>query len=364
MKLQWQNYFDLSSYLAHLSDLQIRTLVENAESSGADNGWGTHQTIVIQNTKVFAKRIPVTKIEYDNLFSTANFYQLPAFCSYGLGSTGFGVFRELVTHLKTTHWVLQGEAVHFPLLYHYRLQPFTGTWPELSQESYQSLIESWGNNENLGRYALDRATAPYELILFSEYIPYVLESWLRDNSQQLSQILPEICVALDFLKARGIIHFDAHLGNILTDGEQIYITDFGLALDRSFALSKDERHFFEQHTNYDYGELMRNIGRMIFWSYNSCSGSNQQRIRDKYGIANDLKYHEFGPILLDNIRSIYEEDLLDLDPFYVDFVIKHRKIIALAHDFFATMWDNKSKDTIFPYLQLRHLLETTAFAKN
>lgn len=185
MESRYEKYFDLSSQLARLTDSQMRALIDGTEATGSSTGWGASQTLAFENSKVFVKRVPVTKLEYDNLFSTANLYQLPTFCNYGLGSTGFGVFRELLTYLKTTHWVLQGETAHFPLLYHYRLLPYAGPWAEVDDEAHREFVASWANNENLSRYALERAKAPYELILCLEHIPYVLESWLRENPQQL-----------------------------------------------------------------------------------------------------------------------------------------------------------------------------------
>lgn len=106
-------------------------------------------------------------IEYDNLFSTKNLYNLPTAYNYGIGSTtGLGVFRELVTHLKTTHWVLEGAMATFPLMYHYRILPSTKACADLEIN-----IEHRGNHANFKKYVLDRANAQYELVLFLEYVP-------------------------------------------------------------------------------------------------------------------------------------------------------------------------------------------------
>lgn len=360
MEARQKQYFDLSSRLARLSDSQIRALIDSSESRDSSTGWGTNQTFAFDESKFFVKRVPVTQLEHDNLFSTANLYQLPTFCNYGLGSPGFSVFRELVAHLKTTHWVLQGETAHFPLLYHYRLLPFSGAHAEVDPQAHRSLVQSWAENENVSRYALDRANAPYELVLCLEHIPYVLESWLRDNPRHLQQSVRDAHAAITFLRSRGIIHFDAHFGNILTDGQRAYLCDFGLVLDKSFALGEDERRFFEQHLDYDTAELLRNLGRIIQWSYASGSGRSQQKIRERYGIADGLQTHELGPILLDNIQSIHADKLLNLNPYYVALVARHRSAIALAHDFFSEMWGNNAKDTAFPHLQLRRLLAETS----
>ena len=337
----------------------MRSFIDGGESKGSSTGWGISQTRTLAEAKVFVKRVPVTQREHDNLFSTANLYRLPPFCSYGLGSPGFNVFRELVMHLETTQWVLQGETASFPLLHHYRLLPHSGTHAEVDRAAHRDLVESWNGNQNVGQYALDRAKAPYELILCLEHFPHVLESWLRDNPGKLRQSVEDVGTTIAFLQARGIIHFDAHFGNILTDGHQTYLSDFGLALDQSFALGDDERRFFEQHTDYDTGELLRNLGRVVLWPYVSASGDDQQRIRERYDIPHDLEPHELGPVLLDNIESIHKERLLELDPDYVKLVVKHRGAIALAHGFFCEMWHNNAKDTPFPQRELRRLLEET-----
>jgi hypothetical protein len=50
---------------------------------------------------------------------------------------------------------------------------------------------------------------------------------------------------------RGMLHFDLNTSNVLTDGEQVYAADFGLALCADFDLTPAERAFFETHRLYD-----------------------------------------------------------------------------------------------------------------
>lgn len=46
------------------------------------------------------------------------------------------------------------------------------------------------------------------------------------------------------MASKGMIHFDAHPGNILVDAEgNIRFGDFGLATSRDFELSASEREF-------------------------------------------------------------------------------------------------------------------------
>ena len=46
--------------------------------------------------------------------STANVFQLPPFCHYGIGSPGGGVWREVAAHTMTTNWVLAKKCGSFP----------------------------------------------------------------------------------------------------------------------------------------------------------------------------------------------------------------------------------------------------------
>ena len=56
-----------------------------------------------------------------------------------------------------------------------------------------------------------------------------------------------------FMNARGLLHFDAHFDNILTDGQRLYFADYGLALSSRFDLSEDEATFFDRHALASHG---------------------------------------------------------------------------------------------------------------
>ncbi|MEH2434515.1 MAG: hypothetical protein V7K25_09725 [Nostoc sp.] len=361
IELRKKKYFKLSSQIAQLDNAQLRYLFDNSESNESSTGWGMNHTIVLGKSKVFVKRVPVTNIEFDNLFSTRNIYNLPTYCNYGFGSTGFGVFRELVTHIKTTNWVLSGAIATFPLMYHYRIIPFSGQRADVDRSRLKSYVEYWGNSTNAGNYVLDRANANYELLLFLEYIPHVLETWLFLNPNKLQKPLDDLRTTINFLRTKGIIHFDAHFRNILTDGKRIYLTDFGLVLDKSFTLTTDEEFFFKQNTFYDYGEVLRNLGHLIQSSYDLCSDNDKHKIMEKYSIKEGLKPYEVRSILLDNIEQIHADGVMKLDEFYVASIVKYRSIIALMQDFFSDMWENNNKDTKLPHAELRLLLKETGF---
>ncbi|MEH2450419.1 hypothetical protein [Nostoc sp.] len=361
IEIRSQRYFKLSSQIAQLDNAQLRSLFDHSESNESSTGWGMNHAIVIGESKVFVKRVPVTNMEFDNLFSTRNLYDLPTYCNYGFGSTGFGVFRELVTHIKTTNWVLSGAIASFPLMYHYRIIPLDRRRADVDKSRIEAYVEHWGNSTNAGNYVLDRANAKYELVLFLEYIPHVLETWLLLNPNKLQKPLDDLRTTITFLRTKEIVHFDAHFRNILTDGKQIYLTDFGLVLDKSFTLTKDEESFFKQNTFYDYGEVLRNLSHLIRSPYDLCSKNDKRKIMEKYGIKEGLKAYELRSILLDNIEQIHSDGVMKLDEFYVASIVKYRSIIALMQDFFSDMWENKKKDTKLRRAKLRLLLKETKF---
>lgn len=53
------------------------------------------------------------------------------------------------------------------------------------------------------------------------------------------------------MSSRGLVHFDAHFNNVLTDGRLVYFADFGLAMSSGFELSAAEAQFLSDHLAYD-----------------------------------------------------------------------------------------------------------------
>jgi serine/threonine protein kinase len=349
-----KRYFQLGAQISQLDNDQLLTLFNNTEPS---MGWGINHTIQMGESAVFVKRVPITDLEYHNLLSTKNLYDLPTYYNYGIGSAGFGVFRELMAHLKTTHWVMDGAIDTFPLMYHYRIMPFSGWRVDVDMAQHQKYVEYWGNNANVGNYVLGRTKANYELVLFLEYIPYVLATWLQSNQGKCQQPLADLFKTVDFLRTQRVIHFDAHFNNVLTDGDRAYLTDFGLVLDRSFSLTKKEENFFDQHIFYDYGVFLSSLGAVVSSLYSLCSEENRLKINEKYSITKDLKPHEIRSILLNNIELLHTDEIIKLDDVYVLAIIKYRSAIALMQDFFTQMRSNQQKNSRFPDAELQILLQ-------
>jgi hypothetical protein len=76
----------------------------------------------------------------------------------------------------------------------------------------------------------------------------------------------ESCLLTDvaFMNSQEVMHFDGHFGNILTDGERLYIADLGLATSSRFDLSKQEIDFLERNRTHDIGyALMRLVNWLV-----------------------------------------------------------------------------------------------------
>jgi hypothetical protein len=254
-------YSSISSELASLSDERLSALLENAPPLHSGIG-GKSVLLTISGTPVFVKKVPITDLERlaENRLSTANIFDIPAICHYRVGGPGFGVWREVAAHKMTTDWVLSGECPNFPLMYHWRVLSAAHPEPLHSQlENIEEMVRYWENSDSVRNrlVAVQKATA--YVALFLEYIPQNLFQWLGEKlavgGNEAASALRLVDGALDtvnsFLKEKGLTHFDNHFENILTDGEQLYFTDFGLALSTQFQLERSELEFLIRHQSFD-----------------------------------------------------------------------------------------------------------------
>ncbi|MGP3969216.1 protein kinase family protein [Streptomyces sp. 6N223] len=257
-------YATVGARLSLLSDRRLREAVAAAPALGSGIG-GRSGMLDVAGTPVFVKRVPLTDIEARpaNARSTANLFSLPLFYQYGVGSAGFGAWRELAAHLLTTGWVLTDAYAGFPLLYHWRVlpdDPPAGFADEFG--GVDGAVARWEGAPAVRRRleAIGRSSA--SLVLFLEHVPHTLAAWLATSSpQRWSWVEDELARGAAFMSARGMVHFDAHFRNVLTDGRRLYFADLGLALSSDFELSAAEAGFLADHLTYDRcyvaGHLLR-----------------------------------------------------------------------------------------------------------
>ncbi|MFD7713168.1 protein kinase family protein [Streptomyces sp. NPDC059785] len=249
--------------LSLFSDRRLGDAVAAAPGLGSGIG-GRSAELDVGGTRVFVKRVPLTDVELrpPHLRSTANLFGLPLFYQYGVGSAGFGAWRELAAHLMTTAWVLRNEYAGFPLLYHWRVLP-DGPPSGFADEfgGVAGAVAHWEGSPAVRRRLEAIGRSSSSLVLFLEHVPLTLASWLAtarraawprpDGTSPYRWVEKELRLGTEFMSAHGLVHFDAHFGNLLTDGRRVYFADFGLASSRHFALSPQEHAFLTDHLVYD-----------------------------------------------------------------------------------------------------------------
>ncbi|PSM45426.1 hypothetical protein C6Y14_03680 [Streptomyces dioscori] len=272
----------VSTALALHSDRALQELLDAAGTTGTGIG-GRTTLLEVGGTRVFVKRVPLTDLERQpgNIRSTANLFELPLFSQYGVGGPGFGAWRELAVHTMTTNWVLTGAYDGFPLTHHWRILPDSAPlYGELADVA--EAAANWGTGGAAVRRRIDalrRSSA--SIALFLEYVPQNLHEWLGQQLAAGDEAAERACALVEsgleagtsFMSSRGLLHFDTHFENILTDGERLYFADYGLALSSGFELSLEERAFFDRHRGYD---RFYSAGYLVNWLVATLHGRDRR----------------------------------------------------------------------------------------
>ncbi|WP_405743061.1 protein kinase family protein [Streptomyces sp. NBC_01525] len=266
-------YADVGARLSLLSDRGLTDAVAAAPARGSGIG-GRRAEMEVEGRRVFVKRVPLTDLELrpEHVRSTANLFGLPLYYQYGVGSAGFGAWRELAAHLMTTAWVLRNAYAGFPLLYHWRVLPDRppGDFAD-AFGGVEGAVAHWEGSSAVRRRLEAIGSSSFSLVLFLEHVPRTLADRLSDlrngawaepgGSAPYRWAENELLRGTEFMSAHGLVHFDTHFANLLTDGHRVYFTDFGLALSRDFDLSAEESAFLTDHLVYDRsyapGHLLR-----------------------------------------------------------------------------------------------------------
>ncbi|MFJ4622409.1 protein kinase family protein [Streptomyces sp. NPDC088812] len=255
-------YGTVATRLSLLSDRRLGEVVAAAVPLGSGIG-GRSAELDIDGTRVFVKRVPLTDTELrpENARSTANVFGLPMFYQYGVGSAGFGAWRELAVHVMTTNWVLGNEYEGFPLMYHWRILPDSP--PEGFADAFGGIdgaVVHWEGSPAVRERLEAIGRSSSSLVLFLEHVPQTLGDWLHDHRNAEPEggdgspyrwVEEALARGTAFMSSHGLVHFDAHFANVLTDGRLLYFADFGLALSSGFELSAAETKFLSGHLAYD-----------------------------------------------------------------------------------------------------------------
>lgn len=331
----------VSSRLAQLGDGQLAALVDQAVAGRASIG-GTTVALELDGVPIFVKLVPLTDLEWrpEHAKSTANLFQLPSFFHYGVGSAGFGAWRELAVHTMTTNWVLGNECQSFPILYHWRVlqRPPLRSSASTDGQDLEQFVAYWDGSPAVR----DRLTAIAEcsasLVLVMEHIPQTVHHWLgarvaaggQEAASACAWVEQELASGVALMNSRGLIHFDAHFDNLLTDGEHLFFADFGLALCSDFDLGPEEAEFFRQHLGYDRHYTTTYFAR---WLLTALLGTTPAR-RDE--------------LLL---RIADGRPCAELPAYAAELVSRHARVAVVMSDFLRGI-QTTSKTTPYP-TQLR-----------
>ncbi|MFD4997892.1 protein kinase family protein [Streptomyces buecherae] len=331
----------IGAALSRLDDRRIADLLAGATPLGSGIG-GRSAGLEVEGVPVFVKRVPLTERELrpEHARSTANLFGLPTWYQYGVGSAGFGAWRELATHTLTTRWVLADAYQGFPLTYHWRVLPDTP--PEGFVAEFGGIdgaVAHWEGSPAVRARLEAIGRAPASLVLFLEYVPHTLAGWLDErrgapaaggHDPLLEWVEGELAHGAAFLRARRVVHFDAHFANVLTDGDLLYFADFGLALSSRFTLSVDESRFLTEHLAYDHAYTASHLLRHHVLADLRDGGEYRRFLRD--WLAGRPR-----PVV-----SAARGALVD----------RHARVALLLHDFHHDLL-TVSKRTPFPAARLR-----------
>ncbi|MEV0278781.1 protein kinase family protein [Streptomyces sp. NPDC050610] len=255
-------YRSVSTRLSQLSDRRLGEIVAAAPPIGSGIG-GRSAELEVDGAHVFVKRVPLTDIEMrpENVRSTANIFGLPMFYQYGVGSAGFGAWRELAVHTMTTKWILGNAYGGFPLMYHWRVLPDSA--PQGFADEFggiEGAVAHWEGSPAVRQRLQAIARSSSSLVIFLEHVPQTLSAWLGDRRDDAPEdadgpayawVEEALARGAAFMSSHGLVHFDAHFRNVLTDGRSVYFADFGLALSSGFQLTPEEAEFLSSHRSYD-----------------------------------------------------------------------------------------------------------------
>jgi hypothetical protein len=162
--------------------------------------------------------------------------------------------------------VLAATSEAFPLMYHWRVLPEVMPLPE-EHADIERVVAYWGGSAAVRRRLEALGQASASVVLFFEHIPHRLDVWLKVQLAAGPDAVAAACAMVErslregvaFMNDRGLLHFDPHFRNVLTDGRRLYVADFGLASATRFDLSDDERDFLARNASHDSCYVVREL---------------------------------------------------------------------------------------------------------
>jgi hypothetical protein len=205
------------------------------------------------------------------------------------------------------------------------------------------VVDYWGGSPAVRRRIEALGEASAGVVLFLEHIPLNLHEWLPANATgpAVESVERQLLAAAAAMGAGGLLHFDAHFRNVLTDERRLYLGDLGLATSPAFELSAEEADFLRRHDTHDAAYVAT---QLVNWLVTHACG---------VGVP-----AEGGPVERNAyIRRCAEgRTPQDIPAPVADVIMRHAPVAAVMNDFY---WDvfGVSRSTPYPAEAVRHALE-------
>jgi serine/threonine protein kinase len=234
-------------------------------------------------------------------------------------------------------------------MYHWRVLKRPDHYPPIYDElaDISSMVEFWGTPFIRNRVE-ELEESVYSVVLFFEYVPYNLHDWLTDQvaigenaaTSAFSIVDSNLRSAVSYMNANGLIHFDVHFKNVLTDGHRVYITDFGIATSSLFDLSESELEFIELNKTHDGCYV---VTQLVNWLVTALTNTVNRDERIDF-IRRCAKGDE-SPEIMDSAAKI---------------IMRYAPIAVVINDFYTELI-SKSRSTLFPVEEIERVCTKTGF---
>jgi hypothetical protein len=186
--------------------------------------------------------------------------------------------------------------------------------------------------------------------MFLEFWPHVVTDWLPDHQDATSSVIEQLCQSAAALRSAGFVHFDAHLGNAVTDGTLTALADFGLVSALDFELNPVERAFVARHRYYDLGVIIASLALIMATVTNRLSDELRSEVKAACGIGEGSSYLEFMMGLLEHSRSI--AGAIGLSPVFVETSERYLEVVRYVQTFLGDLQSRPAKDAVYDDTEL------------
>jgi len=330
--------------------------LDSAKQLGPGMGGSTFE-IDVEGVKVFGKQLRLTELEQrpEHRMSTANIFGLPTFFQRNVGSVGFGVWRELAANAMTTGWVLSKKLESFPMMYHWRVlegRSAAGAAASGNLADIDHMTKYWECSSIVGKRLTALADATASVVIFLEHIPCTLSAWLERQMGAGSHAIESACqlvedgltVDVPLMNHLGLLHGDAHFGNILTDGDRLYFADLGLATSKRFMLDPEELTYSQENASLDRSYVRANWVNWLIKEFAPPMSDPASRMAMVRSIARGQSIHQLIPGLPPSVAAVIE---------------RHANVAAVINDFYAKL-QGDSRNASYPRDEIEPLLLTVA----